>query len=203
MFENILLPYSVIRIDTLLCYSGLLCWAHLQMCHPTPLYGPILLVILRNVPPYSVISHSAVNWNFRVMVHPELELTGRKLGQWPFYMKKRGRGAYDSLPILRGTPLQCFSLFGEFYMAMGPLRNFQKTHYIYLYKCSHGTAMATHFWSLLVLFIMFMNSFRDQGCSIGSRLEMFGQDQQLFKCFFANQCLNFSQLWSGPTTSSP
>ena len=66
MFENILLPYSVIRIDTLLCYSGLLCWAHLQMCHPTPLYRPILLVILRNVPPYSVISHSSVNWNSRV-----------------------------------------------------------------------------------------------------------------------------------------
>ena len=77
MFENILLPYSVIRIDTLLCYSGLLCWAHLQMCHPTPLYGPILLVILRNVPPYSVISHSAVNWNFRVVPDRSLALN------WP------------------------------------------------------------------------------------------------------------------------
>ena len=65
--KSILLPYSVIRIDTLLCYSGLLCWAHLQMCHPTPLYGPILLLILRNVPPYSVISHSSVNWNSRVI----------------------------------------------------------------------------------------------------------------------------------------
>ena len=89
MFENILLPYSVIRIDTLLCYSGLLCWAHLQMCHPTPLYGPILLVILRNVPPYSVISHSAVNWNFRVLNNQILLkfICFRQLTKFGFFFK--------------------------------------------------------------------------------------------------------------------
>ena len=31
-----------------------------EMCYPTLLYGPILLVILRNVPPYFVIYHSSV-----------------------------------------------------------------------------------------------------------------------------------------------
>ena len=34
--------------------------------NPTLLYGPILLVFLINVPPYSVISHSSVIWNSRV-----------------------------------------------------------------------------------------------------------------------------------------
>ena len=52
-----------IQIDTLCCYSSLHCRVHFKMCHPTLLYGPILLVILRNVPPYSVISHSSVIWN--------------------------------------------------------------------------------------------------------------------------------------------
>ena len=41
------------------------------MCYPTLLYWPILLVILRNVPPYFVISHFSVIWNSRVC-HPVL-----------------------------------------------------------------------------------------------------------------------------------
>ena len=49
-------------------------WYPMQMgtCFPTLLCGPILLVIfeiqkqkcLRNIPPYSAISHSSVIWNF-------------------------------------------------------------------------------------------------------------------------------------------
>ena len=38
-------------------------------CYPTLLYGPILLVILKNLPPYSVIYHSSVIWNSRVTDH--------------------------------------------------------------------------------------------------------------------------------------
>ena len=37
------------------------------MCYPCLLYGPILLVILINVPPYSIISRSSVIWNSRVI----------------------------------------------------------------------------------------------------------------------------------------
>ena len=43
------------------------------MCYPTLLYGHILLVILRNVPSYSVISHSSVIWNSRVY-HPYISV---------------------------------------------------------------------------------------------------------------------------------
>ena len=45
-------------------------------------------------------------------------------------------------------------------------------------------------------------SIRDYDRSVGSRLETFGQDQQLFTHFFTNQCLNFSKFWSGLTTFS-
>ena len=38
------------------------------MCYPTLLYGPILFVILRYVPPYSVIFHSSVIWNSGVLI---------------------------------------------------------------------------------------------------------------------------------------
>ena len=41
-----------------------------KMCYPTQLYGPILLVILRNVPTYSVISHPSVIWNSGVTPLP-------------------------------------------------------------------------------------------------------------------------------------
>ena len=41
------------------------------MYYPTLLYGPMLLVILINVPPYSVISHSSVIWNSGVGIGPE------------------------------------------------------------------------------------------------------------------------------------
>ena len=56
-----------IQIDTQCYYSSLHCRVQFEMCYPTLLYGPILLVILRNVPPYSVISHSSVIWNSGVM----------------------------------------------------------------------------------------------------------------------------------------
>ena len=52
--------------DTLCYYSSLHCRVHFEMCDPVWLYGPILLVILINVPPYSIISHSSVIWNYGV-----------------------------------------------------------------------------------------------------------------------------------------
>ena len=52
-----------IQIDTQCYYSSLHCRVQFEMRYPTLLYGPILLVILRNVPPYYVISHSSVIWN--------------------------------------------------------------------------------------------------------------------------------------------
>ena len=60
------------------------------MCHPTLSYWPILLVILRNVPPYSVIFHSSVIWNSRVMAWHR-QATNHYLNQcWPRSMSPYG-----------------------------------------------------------------------------------------------------------------